>query len=248
MRLPAANPLTQLPVLAANPLPQSPVPRTQPQSQPQALIKTHTQPLISSFYHSPTTRLYLLGKDPPSAKDLSIVEKLLPLQLAMDHTYVASKTSATSTSALMETRSPGMVKFRRRVEMYGTEPSRCKRRQLFLLVSIVADQICHDSRKLGFFQVLIDRKINCKDLCDGIYSFNDAKWKEQRPCRIVRLISKGFRISMDKRDQPMDTVFLDELRSRIAYKSNRSKVVMSPKNCETIRKGGQRRRVRPVSN
>ncbi|KAJ4966784.1 hypothetical protein NE237_018633 [Protea cynaroides] len=76
----------------------------------------------------PTTRFYLPGKDPPLAKDLSIVEKLLSLQLEMVRTSVASKTSATSTSTLMETRLPVMVKSRQRAEMYGTEPSHCKRR------------------------------------------------------------------------------------------------------------------------
>ncbi|KAJ4980535.1 hypothetical protein NE237_031372 [Protea cynaroides] len=295
IRPPAANPLPQPHVPAANPLPQSPVPRTQSQSQPQALIKTHTQPLISSFHHSPTSIFYSPGKDPPLAKDLSIVEKLLPLQLATDRTSVALKTFATSTSTLMETRSPSMVKSRRRAKMYGTEPSRCKRRQLFLLMyaltnadppntelwvglkpplplperlrlghvtlsvldqaddfdavsqmrhilesnrsSTVTDQICDDSRKLGFFQVLIERRINCRDLCDGIFSSDDAKWKEQRPCRIVRSISKEFRISMDVRDQPMDAVFLDELHSGITYNSNRPKVVMSPKNCTLMKEG-----------
>ncbi|KAJ4966848.1 hypothetical protein NE237_018697 [Protea cynaroides] len=103
--------------------------------------------------------------------------------------------------------------------------------------SIVADQICDNSHKLGIFQVLIDRKINYRDLHNGIFSFNDAKWKEQRPCRIVRSISKGFRISMDKRDQPMDAVFLDELCFGIAYKSNKPKVVMSPENCTTMKEG-----------
>ncbi|KAJ4962419.1 hypothetical protein NE237_022358 [Protea cynaroides] len=293
IRLPATNPLPQPLVPAVNPLPQSPVPRTQPQPQPQALIKTYTQPWISSFQHSPTTRFYLPGKDPPPAKELSIVEKFLPLQLAMNHTFVASKTSVTSTSTLMETKLPSIVKSRRRAEMYGTEPSRCKRRQLFLLVyastndnlpntelwvglkpplllperlrlshvallvldqaddsdvvsqmrhilesnrsSTVSDQICHDSHKLGFFQVLIHHKINCKDLRDGIFRSDNAKWKEQRPCKIVRSISKGFRISRDERDQPMDAVFLDELCSGIAYKSNRHKVVMSLENYATMK-------------
>ncbi|KAJ4981120.1 hypothetical protein NE237_031957 [Protea cynaroides] len=107
----------------------SPVPQPhsqhqpQPQPQPQALIKTHTQPLISSSHHSPTTRCYLPEKDLPSAEDLSIVEKFLPLQLATDRSFVASKTMATMKPTLRET-----VNSQWRSEMYGTDPSHCRPR------------------------------------------------------------------------------------------------------------------------